>query len=42
MCSILGGRAFGLHENAKNVPAQCYLITDETARRLLSNPNHEV
>ncbi|KAI6190647.1 Signal transducer and activator of transcription b [Aphelenchoides bicaudatus] len=39
---ILGGRAFGLHKNAENMPVQCYLITDDTAKRLLSNAYHEV
>ncbi|KAI6223784.1 Signal transducer and activator of transcription b [Aphelenchoides fujianensis] len=39
---ILGGRAFGLHENSEKLPVQCYLITDDTAKRLLSNAYHEV
>ncbi|CAD5231615.1 unnamed protein product [Bursaphelenchus xylophilus] len=39
---ILGGRAFNLHKNSENVQVQCFLITDDTAKRLLSNAYHEV
>ncbi|KAI6216109.1 Signal transducer and activator of transcription b [Aphelenchoides besseyi] len=39
---ILGGRAFGLHKSSENLPVQCYLITDDTAKRLLSNAYHEI
>ena len=39
---VLGGRAFGLHKNAENLPVQCYLITDETAKRLLSDAYYDM
>lgn len=39
---VLGGRAFGLHKNAENSNVQCYLITDDTAKRLLSDAYHDV
>ncbi|KAH7694676.1 CRE-STA-2 protein [Aphelenchoides avenae] len=39
---VLGGRAFGIHAAAENMTIQCYLITDDTAHRLLNNAYHEV
>ncbi|CAJ0582530.1 unnamed protein product, partial [Mesorhabditis spiculigera] len=39
---ILGGRAFGLETAGSGVEVQCYLITDETARQLLSNAYFEI
>uniref|UniRef100_A0A7E4ZTQ5 SH2 domain-containing protein n=1 Tax=Panagrellus redivivus TaxID=6233 RepID=A0A7E4ZTQ5_PANRE len=39
---VLGGRAFGLHRVGEGLQIQCYLITDDTARILLSNAYHDV
>ncbi|KAE9549277.1 hypothetical protein FO519_007513 [Halicephalobus sp. NKZ332] len=39
---ILGGRAFGLHMTGEGSPVSCFLITDDTAKILLSNAYHEV
>ena len=39
---ILGGRAFGLHMTGEGFPVSCFLITDDTAKILLSNAYHDV
>uniref|UniRef100_A0AC34PW71 SH2 domain-containing protein n=1 Tax=Panagrolaimus sp. JU765 TaxID=591449 RepID=A0AC34PW71_9BILA len=39
---ILGGRAFGLHPIEEGNSVSCYLITDDTAKILLSNAYHEI
>lgn len=39
---ILGGRAFGLHKTTENVQIKCFLITDETAKKLRTNAYHDV
>ncbi|KAI1724040.1 STAT protein, DNA binding domain-containing protein [Ditylenchus destructor] len=39
---VLGGRAFGIHQGAENLQVQCFLITDETAKKLRTNAYYEV
>ncbi|KAI6226294.1 Signal transducer and activator of transcription b [Aphelenchoides fujianensis] len=39
---VLGGRAFGLHASAENLPVHCQLVTDDTAERLYANADYEV
>uniref|UniRef100_A0A915EMQ0 SH2 domain-containing protein n=1 Tax=Ditylenchus dipsaci TaxID=166011 RepID=A0A915EMQ0_9BILA len=39
---ILGGRAFGIHQTAENLQVQCFLITDETAKKLRTNAYYEI
>lgn len=39
---VLGGKAFGVDREGEGVEVKCYLITDETARQLLSNAYHDV
>uniref|UniRef100_A0A183U214 Kinesin motor domain-containing protein n=1 Tax=Toxocara canis TaxID=6265 RepID=A0A183U214_TOXCA len=38
----LGGRAFGVDQEGDGVEVNCFLITDETAKQLLSNAYHDV
>ncbi|KHN82381.1 Signal transducer and activator of transcription b [Toxocara canis] len=39
---VLGGRAFGVDQEGDGVEVNCFLITDETAKQLLSNAYHDV
>ncbi|VDN07474.1 unnamed protein product [Thelazia callipaeda] len=39
---ILGGRAFGLDVHGRDSEVQCFLITDDTARQLLTNAYYNV
>lgn len=39
---VLGGRAFGIHQGAESLQVQCFLITDETAKKLRTNAYYEV
>uniref|UniRef100_A0A914PW89 Signal transducer and activator of transcription b N-terminal domain-containing protein n=1 Tax=Panagrolaimus davidi TaxID=227884 RepID=A0A914PW89_9BILA len=39
---VLGGRAFGINQVGEGAAIPCYLITDETAKVLLSNAYHDV
>uniref|UniRef100_A0A914X9P4 SH2 domain-containing protein n=1 Tax=Plectus sambesii TaxID=2011161 RepID=A0A914X9P4_9BILA len=39
---MLGGRAFGLQKDSAAKEAQCFLVTDETARQLLQNAYYAI
>ncbi|MFH4977335.1 hypothetical protein AB6A40_004044 [Gnathostoma spinigerum] len=39
---VLGGRAFGVHNEGVATEVRCFLITDETAKQLLANAYHDV
>lgn len=39
---VLGGRAFGIDTANSGVEVRCFLITDDTARQLLTNAYHDV
>ncbi|GMS77908.1 hypothetical protein PENTCL1PPCAC_83 [Pristionchus entomophagus] len=39
---VLGGGAFGIEASGEGMEVRCFLITDETAKQLLSNAYHDV
>ncbi|GMT08865.1 hypothetical protein PFISCL1PPCAC_162 [Pristionchus fissidentatus] len=39
---VLGGGAFGIEASGEGIEVRCFLITDETAKQLLSNAYHDV